>query len=136
VRIFTIFNFLLFAAVPCVSVQSQPARVISGKGVFFFGPSVAEADSIESNESEALSDFANYTSKVVPYLRARDIKCEYITARQIAVQYATVKQFVVSRDSVEFGTILTDGSKKPVLLKYVLTDSELLEKCKEYFDLK
>lgn len=135
-RIFTIFICILFASTTGVSLQNQSTRSVSVKGVFFFGPSLGEADSIESGDAKALSDFAYYTNKVAPYFRARDITCEYTSARKIIVHYATVKQFIVSRDSVEFGTILTDGINKPVLLKYVLTDVELQEKCKEYFNFK
>ncbi len=121
---------------PSVLLQHQPTRVISGKGVFIFGPSLAEADTLSSDESEALNDFAYYSNKIAIFVRAEGIKCEYISARQIKVQYATVKIFIVNRDSIEFGTILTDGMKEPLLLKYVLTDTDLDEKCKEYFHIK
>jgi hypothetical protein len=121
---------------PSVSFQHQPTRVISGKGVFIFGPSMSEADTLSSDESVALNDFALYSDKIASFVRAESITCEYVSARQIKVQYATVKVFIVNRDSIEFGTILTDGNKKPLLLKYILTDIEMEEKCKEYFHIK
>jgi hypothetical protein len=127
---------LLIILLPNVSFQHQSTQVISGKGVFIFGPSLAEADSLNSDESEALDDFSLYSSKIASFVRAEGIKCEYVSARQIRVQYSTVKVFIVNRDSIEFGTILTDGVKKPLLLKYVLTDIDLEEKCKEYFHIK
>ena len=127
------FLFFLF---PIGLSQHQSTQVISGKGVFIFGPSIAEADTVNSDESEALNDFAQYSSAIASFVRDKGIKCEYIAAQIIKVQYATVKVFIVNRDSVEFGTILTDGNKEPVLLKYVLTDAELKEKCQEYFNIK
>ena len=132
----TICFSLLILLLPSVSLQHQTTRVISGKGVFIFGPSLAEADTLSSDESETLNDFANYSKKIATFVRAEGITCEYVSARQIKVQYATVKVFIVNRDSIEFGTILTDGMKKPLLLKYVLTDIDLKEKCKEYFHIK
>jgi len=127
------FLFLLF---PSTLSQHQSTRVISGKGVFIFGPSLAEVDSMNPDESEAISDFAYYSSKIASFVRAKGIPCEYIADHKIKVQFASVKVFIVNRDSLKFGTILTDGDKEPLLLKYVLTDDELEEKCKEYFHLK
>jgi hypothetical protein len=131
-----LFLYSLFILLPIVSLQHQSTQTVSGKGVFIFGPSLAEADSLDYDQSEALSDFANYSSKIAAFVRAQGIPCEYIAARQIKVQYASVKVFIVNRDTVEFGTILTDGNKEPLLLKYVLTDIDMEEKCREYFNLK
>ena len=119
-----------------VSSQHQSAQVISGKGVFIFGPSLTEADSLNSEEAEALNIFAHYSSNIASFVRAESIKCEYVSARKIEVQYASVKVFIVNRDSIQYGTILTDGNQKPVLLKYVTTETEMEENCKEYFHIK
>jgi hypothetical protein len=97
---------------------------------------MAEADSLSSEESEALNDFAHYSSEIASFVRAESIKCEYISARRIIVQYASVKVFIVNRDSIQYGTILTDGHQNPVLLKYVMTDTEVEENCNEYFHIK
>ena len=130
------FFCLLIFIVQIVSPQNQSKRIITGKCVFIFGPSLVEADTISSDKSEALNDFATYSSEIAKFVRERGIQCEYISARQIKVQYAIVKQFIVDRDSIEFGTLLTDGLKEPLLLKYVMTDADLEQKCKEYFNLK
>jgi hypothetical protein len=45
-----------------------------------------------------------------------------------------IPQVIVNRDSVDFGTILYDGKKKPLVLKYVMTDDELKEKIADYFN--
>ena len=126
----------LFLLPPFALIQHQSTQIVSGKGVFVFGPSLAEVDSLNYDESEALNNFANYSSKIASFVRTKGINCEYITARQIKVQYSSVKVFIVNRDTVEFGTILADGNKEPLLLKYVLTDIQLEEKCIEYFNLK
>ena len=127
-----LFLFLLSS----VSSQQQSTQVVSGKGVFIFGPSLTEADSLNSEEAEALNIFAHYSSNIASFVRAESIKCEYVSARKIEVQYASVKVFIVNRDSIQYGTILTDGNQKPVLLKYVTTETEMEENCKEYFHIK
>ena len=130
------FLCLILVVFTYASAQIQGTQVVSDKGVFFFGPSIAEADSVGSEESEALSDFAYYNNKFASFVRTKGIKCEYISSRKIIVQYATVKQFIVSRDSIEFGTILSDGKKTPLLFKFVLTDEDLDHKCKKFFNYK
>ena len=133
---FTIYLGLFLFLLSSVSSQQQSTQVVSGKGVFIFGPSLTEADSLNSEEAEALNIFAHYSSNIASFVRAESIKCEYVSARQIEVQYASVKVFIVNRDSIQYGTILTDGDQKPVLLKYVTTETEMEENCKEYFHIK
>jgi len=116
--------------------QHESVQVISGKGVYIFGPSLAEADSVNTDESESLNDFAYYSSKIASYVRSRGLTCQYISARTIEVRFATKKTYIISRDSVEFGTILTDGNKEPLLFRFVLTDLELEKESKKYFNLK
>ena len=124
---------LFFMTISVALGQWQRAQVVSGKGVFFFGPSVAEADTISAEYSDALSNFAYYTDAFAKLARANGIHCEYVSSRKIIVQYATIKQFIVDRDTVEFGTIFSDGNRRPLLLKYVLTDSVLNQEGKKYF---
>ena len=132
----TIYLGLFLSLLSRVSSQQQLTQVVSGKGVFIFGPSLTEADSLNSEEAEALNIFAHYSSDIASFVRAKSIKCEYISARQIKVQYDSVKVFIVNRDTIQYGTILTDGDQKPVLLKYVTTETEVEENCKEYFHIK
>ena len=136
IKSLTIYLGLFLFLLSSVSSQQQSTQVVSGKGVFIFGPSVTEADSLNSEEAEALNIFAHYSSNIASFVRAESIKCEYVSARQIEVQYASVKVFIVNRDSIQYGTILTDGDQKPVLLKYVTTETEIEENCKEYFHIK
>jgi hypothetical protein len=136
IKSLTIYLALFLSLLSSASSQQESTQVVSGKGVFIFGPSLTEADSLSSDESEALNDFAHYSSKIASFVRAESIKCEYISTRHIIVQYASVKVFIVNRDSIQYGTILTDGDQKPVLLKYVMTDTEMEENCKEYFHIK
>ena len=136
IKSLTIYLALFLSLLSSASSQQESTQVVSGKGVFIFGPSLTEADSLNSEEAEALNIFAHYSSNIASFVRAESIKCEYVSARKIEVQYASVKVFIVNRDSIQYGTILTDGDQKPVLLKYVTTETELEENCKEYFHIK
>ena len=136
IKSLTIYLALFLSLLSSASSQQESTQVVSGKGVFIFGPSLTEADSLNSEEAEALNIFAHYSSNIASFVRAESIKCEYVSARQIEVQYASVKVFIVNRDSIQYGTILTDGNQKPVLLKYVTTETEMEENCKEYFHIK
>lgn len=126
-------SILLLVSAPA---ECQTSNVITGRGVYFFGPSQLESDSLNEDDATALDDFTNYVGQVVPYLRANNLQTEYLSSRTIVVKYATSKSFLVSRDSVDFGTILTDGIKEPRLLKFVLTDDELRSEVRQYFNLK
>ena len=136
IKSLTIYLGLFLFLFSSVLSQQHSTQVVSGKGVFIFGPSLTEADSLNSEEAEALNIFAHYSSNIASFVRAESIKCEYVSARKIEVQYASVKVFIVNRDSIQYGTILTDGNQKPVLLKYVTTETEMEENCKEYFHIK
>jgi hypothetical protein len=119
-----LFNFALS--------QNQPdsLRIYKG-GVYFFGPSGSELDSAKDDYMEAYSDFAYYTGRVVPFARKMGIEPEYYSQKIIVIEYT--QQVIVNRDSVDFGTILYDGKKKPLVLEYVLTDDELKENIAGYF---
>ena len=123
--------FSLFATAYC-----QNPKVLSGKGVYFFGPSGAEADSMNQGNIEAIDDFGYYTTQIGPFLKAKHLQSGYVSDRNIEVHYGLQKHLSVTRDSVDFGTILTDGTKMPLVLQYVLTDEELKEEISKYFKLK
>ncbi|HTR80764.1 MAG TPA: hypothetical protein VMM58_03970 [Bacteroidota bacterium] len=133
----SIFLIGIFFLIPFkTSAQFLSTRIITGEGVYIFGPSVAEADSLSLDEGEALSDFSYYSTRIAAFVRAKGLPCEYVSDRTIRVRFGSNQSFTVSRDSVEFGTILTNGKDKPWLLKYVVTDDQLKEECKEFFGLK
>ena len=133
-------SYMLLSLLLLLSVtkplQSQYRRVPTEKEVFFFGPSIEEADSLEDYTAEAINDFSAYTNKIVPFLRMNGIKTSYLSDRKIEFQVDSINTFIVYRDSVDFGTILTDGKKQPKLLKYVLTDIELKKEIENYYKLK
>ncbi len=131
-----IVSCLLFLFFSSASAQYLSTRFITSEGVYLFGPSLAEAESLNVDEGEVLDDFSYYSTRLASFVRARGLTCEYVSERTIKVRFGSKNMFTVCRDSVEFGTILTDGKKKPRLLKYVLTDTELEEECKEFFNLK
>ena len=119
-----------------LSAQPGAKRVITGRGVFLFGPSLSEADSLPTDEAEALSDFSNYSSQIAIFSKNHGITSEYVSARKIEIRYGAMRRRIVDRDSVQFGTIFTDGKKEPVVFNYVATNDELKEKAKEFFGLK
>jgi hypothetical protein len=122
--VLSLFNFALS--------QNQPDSLrIFREGVYFFGPSQSELDSAKEDYMEAYSDFSYYTGRVVPVVREMGFEPEYFSQKIIVIEYTT--QVIVNRDSVDFGTILYDGKKKPLVLKYVLTDEELKENIFYYF---
>jgi hypothetical protein len=122
--VLSLFNFALS--------QNQPDSLrIYKRGVYFFGPSGSELDSAKDDYMEAYSDFAYYTGRVVPFVRKMGIEPEYYSQKIIVIEY--IPQVIVNRDSVDFGTILYDGKKKPLVLKYVLTDEELKGNIVDYF---
>jgi len=91
---------------------------------------------MDENNLDAIDDFNYYTNRVVPFLKQNNIKTEYLSDRNIVIKYDIDSRTTVNRDSIDFGTILTDGKSKPKILKYVLTDDELSEDVKLYFKLK
>ena len=126
----TVLFCCLFVLPVLAAAQKQEARPVVGKGVVFFGPSVTESDTIDANNSEALGDFSTYTGKVVSFLQKQNLIFKYLSDRTIEIQYATVKHLTVCRDTLMFGTILTDGKHTPELLPFVHTDEELIQEIK------
>ena len=119
-----LFNFALSQN------QSDSLKIIK-KGVYFFGPSQSELDGAKDDYLEAYADFSYYTGRVVPFIRELGIEPEYFSQKIIIIGYK--REVIVNRDSVDFGVVLYDGKKKPLVLKYVLTDAELKENISDYF---
>ena len=131
-----IFVCFLFVWCSSTSPQYLSTQIITSAGVYIFGPSLTEADTLATDQGEALNDFSYYSNRIAAFVRAKGLPCEYISARTIKIRFAGKRFVTVYRDSVEFGTILADGRNKPLVLKYVTTDAELKEKCNEYFNFK
>jgi hypothetical protein len=131
-----IIYFLLLVLSATMPLQSQYRRILSEKQVYFFGPSIEEVDSLKDYTAGAINDFSTYTNKIVPFLKLNGIKTNYLSDRKIEFQVDSINTLVVYRDSVDFGTILTDGKKQPKVLKFVLTDIELKEEIEIYYKLK
>ncbi len=127
--------FFALAGVLFSNSYSQSKNIVQGKGVYFFGPSQAEMDSADEKNAEALDDFTYYTNRAGPYLNEHHLKADYISNRIIEIKFSNTMMRVY-RDSVDFGTILTDGINRPKVLEYVLTDDELKQEIRTYFKLK
>lgn len=114
------------------SQSKLDSTLVNAKGIYFFGPSPTELDSIDENYNEAYADFSYYTNKVVPFIKSLGISPEYLSERIIKIKNK-IESITIDRDSLEFGTILFNGNNVPLILKYVLTDTELEKEIKQYF---
>ena len=114
------------------SQSKLDTALVNVKGVYFFGPSQTELDSVDDNYNEAYADFSYYTNKLSPYIKSIGITPEYLTARKIRIEQET-EPIIIDRDTLKFGTILFKDNKHSLILKYVFTDSELKEKIDQYF---
>jgi len=114
------------------SQSKLDTALVNVRGVYFFGPSPTELDSIDENYNEAYADFSYYTNKVVPFIKSIGIAPKYLSAREIRIEQET-EPIIIDRDTLEFGTILLNDNNPPLILKYVFTDSELKEKINQYF---
>lgn len=114
------------------SQNKLDTALVNVKGVYFFGPSQTELDSIDDNYNEAYADFSYYTYKVVPFIKSIGIAPVYLSARKIRIEQET-ESIIIDRDTLKFGTILFNDNNPPLILKYVFTDSELKEKINQYF---
>ncbi len=114
------------------SQSKLDSAIVNVKGIYFFGPSPSELDSIDGNYNEAYADFSYYTNKVISFIKSIGIVPEYLSARKIRIEFKT-KSIIIDRDALEFGTILFNGNNAPLILKYVLTDIELEEQINQYF---
>lgn len=109
------------------SKSKLDSAVVNVKGVYFFGPSQTELDSIDENYYEAYADFSYYKNKVVSFIKSIGIAPVYLSAREIRIEHK-IESIIIDRDSLEFGTILFNDNNPPRILKYVFTDIELKEK--------
>ncbi len=131
----TCFIFLFFLLLGN-SLFAQENSADTEKAVYFFGPSNSESDSLTENDLDAIDDFNYYAAKVIPFLKQNNIKSKYLSDRNIVIKYDIDSSINVNRDSINFGTILTDWKNNPKILKYVLTDDELKEEIIKYYKLK
>ncbi len=135
-QVYKICFIILFFLIYITLLSAQNNIVKYNKVVYFFCPSTTELDTIDENNLDAIDDFNYYTNRVIPFLKINNIKSEYLTDRKIEIIYDIDSSITVNRDSINFGTIFTDGKNKPKILKYVLTDDVLKKEIKTYFKLK
>ncbi len=108
-----------------------------GRTIIYFGPAQSDLDAASGKDlGEALDDFSYYISRTDSTLKRLGIKTEYNTAELIEVKYGDRQKLVVDRRAQPFGYIFFDGKKKPLVIDYVLTDLDLLETAKDFFDIK
>ena len=105
--------------------------------IIYFGPAQSELDAASGKDfSEALDDFSYYISRADSTFKRLGITTEYNTAELIEVKYGDRQKVIVNRRAQPFGYVFFDGKKKPLVIDYVLTDLDLLDTAKDYFDIK
>jgi len=115
---------------------------VKGKAVVFFGPTQQEYNSLSAvkkkQANEALDDFNHYCKNVIPFLESNNIQPISTSTMRIKIQFAPTKNIIYTRKEFQqyIGYILTDGNKEPKVIFGVLTDIELIEAFKEYFNIK
>jgi len=135
----------LIMTVPVLASQTEVPEDtlnVKGKAIVFFGPSQAEYVSMSDKEKdeidEMLYDFHHHRGNVLPFLELHNIQA-YSTARpKIQIQLDDNKRIVYFRSGFEqvVGMIMTDGHHEPKIFLGAATDSNIIDMCYEYFDLR
>ena len=115
---------------------------VSGKAVVFFGPAWAEYVSMSDKEKDKIDqmlyDFYHYRGKVLPFLELHNIQ-EFSTAHpKIQIQFDDNRRIIYFRSGFDkiVGLMMTDGHHEPKIFLGAATDSNIIDMCYEYFDLK
>ena len=134
----------LLMTVPALAGQNEvPEDVlkVGGKAIVFFAPAWAEyvamPDSEKDKIDEMLYDFYHYKLNVLPFLELHNIQA-YSTARpKIQIQLADNKTIVYFRSGFQqvVGMIMTDGQHEPKIFLGAATDSDIIDRCYEFFYL-
>jgi hypothetical protein len=134
-----IIIFLLFTPVIyCQSIVDgdQSFQKKFFREIIFWGPSPAEADSMNDDDKEAYSDYYYYMSKSSSILKELGIEVKDTTSFQIEINYDNDKSEIYKRKPGSIGYILNDGKQKPEVIRYVMTDIDIISKAKEFFQIK
>jgi hypothetical protein len=131
-----LYLFLLFGSF----VYGQNIKVNSSsldKEIIFWGPSKGESDSTMNNEdAEVYSDYYYYIEKVTPRLKQLGIETKDTTSPVIKINYDNNKVKSFTREKNSIGYIFNDGEQKPILIRYVMTDDDIISKAKDFFNIK
>jgi hypothetical protein len=124
---------LLFA--PSLAAAPKNAVIIINRStvVAFFPPVTSAELSADPDTNEALSDFQFYVKEVRKPLGDAGIDFKEIYAKSFRVQLGT-RITTFRPGKVEVGYYLVAPGKQPRIEYGVLTDADLLQIAKEYFD--
>lgn len=143
-RIVSAILALLIVAAPAFAGQTEThedALRVSGKAGVFFGPSQTEylsmSDKNKDEMDELLHDFHHNRQKVLPFIELYAIKGLSIARSEILIELDDNKSVIYHRKDFGqvVGLIITDGHQEPKIFLGAPTDSEIIAKCYEYFDL-
>ena len=109
----------------------------SVKQIIFWGPAKNELDSTINNEDvEVYSDYYYYIVKVTPTLRQLGIEIKDTTSPILKINYDNHKVKIFKRENKSIGYIFNNGEQEPILIKYVMTDTGIISKAKNYFHIR
>ena len=124
---------ILFAP-SLVATPKKTIVVINRPTVVAFFPPVTSAElNADPDTNEALSDFKLYAAKVRQPLNEAGIDFKEVYAKSFQVQRGT-RITTLSPGKVDVGYYLVAPGKEPRIEYGVLTDADLLQIAKEYFD--
>jgi hypothetical protein len=136
-----ILSLLFFTSFICGqnTVKNNSPSLPKGfiKEIIFLGPSKSELDSTMNDEdAEVYSDYYYYITKAAPKLKILGIKTKDTTSRIIKINYDNNKMQIFERGQNSIGYIFNDGEQNPILIKYVMTDIDIISKAEDFFHIK
>ena len=143
-RVCSVLIFLIMT-VPVLAAQTEPPEDVlnvSGKAIVFFAPAWAEYVAMSEAEKDKIDqmlyDFHHYRGNVAHFLELYNIQAYSTAQPKIQIQLDDSKKIVYFRSGFQqvVGMIMTDGHHEPKISLGAATDSEIIDMCYEFFDLK
>lgn len=132
-----IFVLVCTSIIYCQTVidSSQSLQKFIGQ-IIFWGPSPAESDSMNDDDTEVYCDYYYYLSKSSSTLKEFGIELKDTTSLLIKINYDNDKTAIFKREPNSIAYIFNDGNQKPEVVKEVMTDIDIVSKAKKFFKIK
>ena len=129
-----VFTSIIYCQTSIDSSQSLHKKSV--RQIIFWGPSPAELDSMNNEDTEVYSDYYYYASKSSKTLKGFGIELKDTTSYLININYDNNKTEIFKRRLNSIAYIFNDGIQKPEIIKAVMTDTDIILKAKEFFQIK
>lgn len=121
--------------------QASDTASIKGKCVVFWEPEPSWFDSSSAEEGsdlEILSDFRYYTGKIIPFLKKKNTRYKRTSQNVLRiVMNSGESRFFRKTDAGSLvAIVLTDGTKPPLILPGVITDTDFFLEFRNFFEHK